>query len=133
MIFLLKIVAYLILSLFVTWGGFLMMMTFKRNYQEGKLNSWNKIFGYPWLLIFICLDTYFNVVWGTLLFLDIPRTVLFTKRLDYFLSRPNREDYSGTWLPRTYWKNWRYRLAYYFCTRFLDSFDPDGKHCSNRR
>ena len=130
---LLKFIAFLILNIFITWGGFLMMMPLKRNFQEGKLNTWNKIFGYPWLAIFICLDTYFNIIWGTILFLDIPRTVLFTKRLDYFLARENRSDYGGWWLSATYFGNWRFRLAHYFCTRFLDPFDPDGKHCVAKR
>jgi len=107
--------AILIFSIWITWGGFLMMMPLKRKYQEGGLNLAAKIFGYPWLAIFILLDFTFNVTIGSIIFLDIPREWLFTKRLDRYLGQDD-----------TYW---RHRLAKYFCHTFLDPFDPDGHHC----
>jgi hypothetical protein len=127
------ILLYLVLWVWVTWGGFLMMMPLKRNLKEGRLNTWNKIFGYPWAAIFIILDFTFNLFAGTLVFVDIPRTFLFTGRLDYFLARENRSDVTSWWNKITYFNNWRFRLAYYFCTRFLDPFDPDGFHCKKKK
>jgi len=115
----LKFVGWLIFAIWITWGGFLMMMPLKRNLQEGRLNNWNKIFGYPWAFCFIVLDFLFNMTVGTVMFLDIPRDLLFTKRLDRYI---NSNKYT-----------WRMRLAYYFCTRFLDPFDPDGYHCKKKK
>lgn len=108
---------FLILAMELTWISYLSMMPLKRNYKQGTLNTINKIFGYPWLAIFILIDFLFNIIVGTIIFLDIPRDFLFTKRLVRYLT------YNHT--------NWRHKMARYFCTQFLDPFDPDGFHCQH--
>ena len=106
-------ICWMVFSMWITWGGYLAMMPLKRNIKI--LNNWNKIFGYPWFVVFLCLDCTFNIVFGTIIFLDLPRELLLTERLDRYLGLNQ--------------SRWRHNLAYYFCTRFLDAFDPDGQHC----
>jgi hypothetical protein len=118
-VILLKLIGYIVFAMWITWGGYLMMMPLKRNIHA--LNGRNKLFGYPWFAIFICLDTVFNVIFGTIIFLKLPQDVLLTQRLERYISDGSYSSYS-----------WRSRLAYYFCTRFLDQFDPDGYHCKKK-
>ena len=115
--YVLEFIGLVIFAIWLVWGGFLMMMPLKRNYEAGFLNSWNKIFGYPWLALFILMDFLFNITFGTVFFLDIPRDFLFTQRLERYLN--------------TKCAKWRHDLAYYFCTRFLDPFE-DGGHCKRK-
>ena len=111
--------ASLIVTIWIIWGFYLMMMPLKRNWKEGKLNTISKIFGYPWLAIFLIMDFTFNITWGTILFLDIPKEFLFTQRLNRYLDQSDR-----------YWRN---KLANWMCINFLDSFDPDGHHCEHHK
>ena len=110
--------ALIFFAVWLTWGGFLMMMPLKRNYELGFLNFWNKFFGHSWLLLFIIMDFLFNMIFGTLFFLDIPQELLFTERLDRYLNSPCSK--------------WRYNLAYYICSRFLDPFE-EGGHCKKKK
>lgn len=104
---------FAVFAIWLTWGLFLMVMLLKRNLETKNLPIEAKVLGYPWLAVMIVADFIFNVTVGTVMFLDIPRDLLFTKRLDRMLDR------SG----------WRRKLAQYICRTLLDPFDPDGRHC----
>lgn len=65
----------------------------------------------------LVLDVLYNVVAGTILFLDPPRELTFTARL----KRYRRGDRPVT--------SWRYRLATWICRELLNPHDPSGEHC----
>lgn len=97
-----------------TWGGYLSVMHLKAARRAGVLTPASKVLGYPWLIFFMLVDVLFNIVIGTVIFLELPRELLFTSRV----SRLN--DRGG----------WRGGLAKWFCRELLDPFDPSGRHCS---
>lgn len=102
------------LSVPVTWGWYLSVMHLDSARRRGKLTPAAKVLGYPWLAVGLVVDALFNIVVGSLIFLEPPREFLFTARV----SRLNDGE------------DWRGKLARWFCTQLLDPFDPDGKHCS---
>lgn len=59
----------------------------------------------------LVLDALYNLIAGTLMFLDPPRELLFTSRLKRYRA--------GT--------GWRARLAGWFCRELLNPYDPG--HC----
>jgi len=103
-----------LLAILFTWGGYLSIMHLKSARDQGRLTFGAKILGYPWLAIGLVADVLFNVIVGSLLFLEPPRELLFTSRV----SRLNDSN------------SWRGKLARWFCRELLDPFDPDSDgHC----
>lgn len=107
-------VGIILLAMWFTWGIYLTIMHLKTARDSGKLTPAAKIFAYPWAVLFLFMDVAFNLVVGTIIFLEPPREWLFTARV----SRLNDGD------------DWRGKLATFLCTQLLDPFDPDGRHCS---
>lgn len=62
----------------------------------------------------LALDVVMQLTVFSLLFLELPRELLVTKRL----IRHKRAGYG-----------WRYRLAVWICVSLLDPHDPSGCHC----
>jgi hypothetical protein len=100
---------------FILWIFYLAVMNLKRN--ELEISKYAKPLALMILYLGVLLDFIFNVVVGTLIFLQIPRNWLFTGRLERNLERK---------------EGWRYSLAKWFCQNYLDPFDPDGSHCRRR-
>jgi len=71
-------------------------------------------FAWPAAYLFLVVDVLFNAVYGTILFLEVPREWLFTDRV----SRWNDSD------------DWRGDLARLICRQLLDPADPTRRHCS---
>jgi hypothetical protein len=65
----------------------------------------------------IPLDVLFNWIVAPFIFLDLPKELLFTGRLQRY-----REDREYLW-------TWRSRWADFICEHILNPFDPRGKHC----
>jgi len=95
------------------WVFYLAVMNLKRN--EAQLTPVAKAFGYPILWLGLVLDFLFNVIVGTVVFVELPKEWLLTGRLQRHL-RDGKED-------------WRDGVARWFCHNFLNPFDPSGKHC----
>jgi len=71
-------------------------------------------------------DVFYNLTFGTLVFLDIPRLWKGEVTLSQRMKRI-RKDFlpsESNWLGR-----YRYRLASYVCERWLNPQDPTGSHC----
>ena len=102
-----------IVATMLTWSWYLSVMHLKSARNRGVLTPAAKILGYPWLVIGLLVDVAFNVVIGSMVFVELPRELLFTTRV----SRLNDRD------------DWRGRLARWFCSQLLDPFDPAGSHC----
>lgn len=101
-----------------TWTMYLAVMALKRVKDETpeKITTAVKIFGYPLLFVGLIFDVVFNVVLGTILFLELPELdrLLFTSRLDKHATQGS---------------GYKKKLAQWFCHEFLNSFDPSGCHC----
>lgn len=104
---------YTFLFMIVTWIFYLAIMNLKGNYK--KAGKWVHALGSIVLVVGVFIDFSFNIIAGTLFFLDPPREFLFTARL----KRYKYGEYSS----------WRKKLANFFCEQFLDPFDPSGCHC----
>jgi hypothetical protein len=73
------------LSLIAGWylltGAFVLVMHAKRLRDEGaKLTLFWRVNILPWAIVGLALDLAFNVVAGTIMFVELPRELLFTSR-----------------------------------------------------
>ena len=112
MIFLWALGAYAAIS--ITWVFYLATMAILRQFMAKKLGFWTKTFAVPVIALAVILDAVVaNLLLGSILFLQLPREWLLTTRLK---KNKLRTD-------------WRSRVAFWFCDRLLNPFDPDGPHC----
>ncbi len=109
---------YLILSVYlamgVTWIYFLAVMDLKEHF--GMLRWWHWLWAGPAVVLFLIVDFLFNTVLGTVMYLELPHwpgELLFTGRC----SRLIRDS------------GWRGAIARFWCSQFLNPFDPSGRHC----
>lgn len=95
----------------MTWIFYLAFMNLKDN--RDKLTPGLKKIMTPWLVVGLALDVVFNVIYGTIVFRELPRELLFTSRCQRHLKKS-----SGRKL----------RVATWHCIRLLDPFE-EGGHC----
>lgn len=81
---------------------------------KGNLKGLNLIFAYPIVILAVIVDVFFNLVVAPVVFLDFPREMLVTTRLQRYMAGE---------------EGWRKNIANYICNSILDIFDPDGDHC----
>lgn len=98
-----------VLSL-ITWLFYVALMHLKR-YRD-RLHPFAKFNAYILIAIGLPLDVLVNWIVGTILFLEIPREILFTTRLSRHKKGRGRKQ----------------RLAVWLCSHLLDPFD-NGNHC----
>jgi hypothetical protein len=91
-------------------------MNLQRAYENKTLSKVALVLGVPILIVGYLLDVFVNVVIMTILFLELPRQWTMSERLQHHI----RTSPSGSW---------REKIAAWFCTHLLDTFDPSGKHC----
>jgi hypothetical protein len=101
------------LAIYITWLQYLAVMNLQRARDTQKLTKPAYYMGLPMLYIGLFCDFTVNVVWVTFLFLDPPRELLITGRLERYVRGPD---------------GWRKRLAQWFAANMLDPFDPRGIH-----
>jgi hypothetical protein len=104
-------IAFIYLFMLTTWIFFLAVMNLKGNLSE--ITPVAKLFAYPTAILGWLWDCAFNIILGTLFFLELPQELLFTARCERHMKD----------------SNWRGREARFWCRNFLDPFDPDGTHC----
>lgn len=102
-----------IASFYILWLFYLAAMNLKRAKDNNTISNPALYLGYPAVILAYLLDVAFNWVFGTVMFLELPREGVLTHRL----KRHYKKD------------NWRGRLARYICSNLLDAFDPSSKHC----
>lgn len=96
------------------WILFLAGMNLIGAYRAGTISTVAKVLGYPLIIVGIVLDFLFNVVVLTIVLVEVPKEWLVTERLA-------RHMWMG--------EGWRKSFATFFCSKFLDTFDPSGSHC----
>lgn len=114
MLTILYIIIGAILFTFFTWGMYLSVMNLMR--VKETLTTETKFFAYPLAAVGVIADFLYNVVIGTVLFLELPQEYLLTKRLQRHLERDN----------------WRGAISRWLCRHLLDPFDPKGSHCGRK-
>lgn len=101
-------------ALYALWALYLAIMALQRAHQAGQLRGVAKWAAVPVVLAGYLLDVAVNLTICSGLFLEGPRELLVTDRLQ-------RHIRTG--------QGWRQRLARWVCAQLLDQFDPAGTHC----
>lgn len=99
----------------ILWLFFIVAATLKDKYESGNLPKWSRFIIYPIILLFVIFDGAYNIIYGSILFLQWPHKdrLLLTARLKYILRcMPN---------------SWRGRLALFFCKYLIEPWDVG--HC----
>lgn len=96
------------------WLQYLAVMNLKEN--RSKLTIAAKLWAYPMLIVGVLSDVLFNMVIGTVVYVELPRELLFTARCNRHIGE----------------EGWRGDVARWFCRNFMDPFDPAGNHCDGR-
>lgn len=106
---------YLLLSPWILWILYACVMRLKQVREAGKLTLAMKVFGYPALFLGLAVDFVVNVVFGSLVFLQLPREMTLSRRL---------------WKLSTGEAGWRQRWAFWIRVQLLDAIDPspEGVH-----
>ena len=101
-------------SVWLLWVLYVFTMGVYRAPLSGRLKGITTWMSVPVVAIAYVADIFVNFTFATVLFLDWPKELLTTARLQRYM----RE---GT--------DWRFILAKRICDDMLDVFDPDGAHC----
>lgn len=104
----------LLIYLWLFWYVYILVMGLYRAHLGGRLNKLTYALAAPALVVGYAMDVVANLTVASALFLEWPRELLVTSRLQ----RHNRGG-SG----------WRKHLADWICTHLLDYFDHTGNHC----
>lgn len=99
----------------LTFVSYLAIMNAIRNRPLISKPAW--FFIAPLAVVGVTADFLLSTVVGTILFLDLPRELLFTSRLHRYRDDPSYDN------------TWRQRVAKQICEKLLNAFDPTGKHC----
>lgn len=114
MLTILYVILGIIVFTFFTWRMYLSVMNLMR--VKETLTTETKCFAYPLAAIGVIADFLYNVIVGTILFLELPQELLLTKRLKRHIGN---EDWQGS-------------IARRLCRHLLDPFDPKGTHCGQK-
>lgn len=95
----------------VTFLFYTSVMSLRLAKKENKLTGAAKFFGYQILFVGLIVDVIFNVVIGTISFLELPKEALFTGRCERWLTS----------------ETWRGKVARWYCSQLLNPFDQG--HC----
>lgn len=109
------IILYFTTSLLCFWSLYLSVSSLFLAYQNKKIPKAVIPLAYIVLAVGAMVDMVMNFTLFTLIFLDIPKEILVTKRLKRYI-----KSYVG----------WRYKLAMWICGNLLNPFDKSGNHCS---
>ena len=107
------------------WIAYANLMVLKNNYED-KFPEWlKKLLTYGLGVPFILLDVLFNVIYGTLMYLELPDFKnCHWKYLPTFTERCSRHLHAEWSRPS---KTWRFKLAWFICHYMLEPWDYN--HC----
>lgn len=106
-------IIYGFLSIYILWLFYLAVMILKQAKDNGIISKPALLLGTPVLIIGYIIDAIVNFTVMSVLFLEPPFELTVTKRLCRHLES----------------RGWKYKIAFWFCSNLLDTFDPSGKHC----
>lgn len=104
----LELIGWIALAWFTLMGSFVLVMRAKRMLADGgELSLFWLVNILPWALVGLVLDAAFNATAGTIMYLELPRELLFTSR-----TKRHRDD-----------EGWRGDVARWW-KRQLNQIDP---------
>ncbi|MGE0350940.1 hypothetical protein [Hydrogenophaga sp.] len=104
----------ILLLLWLLWVFYLAVMNLQRVHKAGNLGRVALVLGIPVLVVGFVLDVLANLVIFTVLLLEWPR------RGEWTVTARLKRHHGAT--------TWRARVAQWFETELLGSFDPKGTH-----
>ena len=107
-------ILYIIAFLWSFWALYVLVMGIYRAHLAKRLTPTTKVLAAPFVVVGYLCDVACNLTIASLVFAEMPREALVTKRL-------KRHVATG--------EGWRYRVADWICNHLLDVFDPTGNHC----
>lgn len=90
---------------------YLAIMNISRHKES--LDATQRVVFLPIVIIGVLLDVLFRWTVGVVILADISPNMLFTAVLQRHVNKDS----------------WRGKVSRFLCTKFLDKFDPSGKHC----
>lgn len=109
-----EFVLYSVLSMWALWAFYVFTMGVYRLHLSKELKGINAILAWPLVFVAYAIDILVNITPATIMFLDLPRELLVTSRLQRYMRQGS---------------GWRCIVATYICDNMLDIFDPKGNHC----
>lgn len=104
----------LVVAPWILWALYVMVMGVYRAHLARRLTTTAKILAAPWVVFGFAVDVLVNITLASVIFLEPPRDLLVTSRLQRHVTTTN---------------GWRRDLAVWICNHLLDVFDPSGNHC----
>jgi len=100
--------------LWAFWGMYVLVMGIYRAYLSHRLKGLVLVLSLPFVAIGYLMDVFANLTVASLVFLELPRELLVTSRLQRYVARE---------------RGWRCKVSNWICNHLLDVFDPSGNHC----
>lgn len=115
------LLAFVLFSVFVifnTFASYLAVMALMRN--KGDVKGFAKVLAAFVIVPGALFDVTLNVI-SSAWFLDPPREWFFTRRMKRYLNA------GPQWFGAL--DEWRWKMAARICRKYLNPFDPRGRHC----
>ena len=109
-----KFAAQVVIALYVFWLFYLAIMSLYRANMNKTITPQAKVLGWPVIVVGALIDFLMNVTLFSLVFLEKPKELLLTQRMQRHIKR-------GI--------GWRFKLSRWICQGLLNAFDPTGSHC----
>lgn len=106
--------AFSLLCTLMLWRDYLAVESLRASRAAGRLPKEAQPYGKAILYYGLARDCFYNIFIATIWFLDPPRELLLTSRLERYKFRSS---------------GWRHTEAEYWCRVFLDPYPRDGCHC----
>jgi len=110
----LTVAAYTLAFLWAFWAMYVLVMGIYRAHLAKRLTAVTLCLSAPFIVLGYLMDVIANLTVASLVFLEPPRELLVTARLQRYVA-------SG--------QGWRFTIADWICNHLLDVFDPSGNHC----
>lgn len=108
------VVGYTLAYLWAFWAMYVLVMGIYRAHLAKRLTAVTLCLSAPFIVLGYLMDVIANLTVASLVFLELPRELLVTARLQRYVA-------SG--------QGWRFTIADWICNHLLDAFGPSGNHC----
>jgi len=102
----------MILAAIILWFLFINVMTWKK--YKDKIPEWVLPFLYVVVYIAYAWDIIFNILFGSIIFMQVPKHATLSARLSYNLVALEPET-------------WRWKMSYFVCRYIIEPWD--WNHC----
>jgi len=109
--FFLNLIIQGVLAMGALWILFINIMAWKHN--KDMISWWVLPFLYPIVVLGYLVDVYFNIVFGTVVFLELPKQLTLSERMREILKRPDRD--------------YKFKISKFICRYLVEPHDPN--HC----